>query len=464
MSAPPKKAKRVIAWFRLDLRLHDNEMLTEALKAGEEVYPVYVFDERTFKGKTEAGFAKTGPRRCQFIIEAVADLRQQLQALGIDLIIRTGKAEEEIFQLAQELKTGWVFCNREKTYEEEVQQNRLEEKLWTLGQEIRFFRGKMLYYTQDLPFPIAHTPDVFTQFRKEVEKLTPVREPLPKPQSFVAWSHRLALGELPQLSNFGWEMPPKDERSVLHFKGGETQGLKRLHYYLWESDAIAKYKETRNGLLGPDYSSKFSPWLAQGCLSPKQIYAELKRYENERKKNKSTYWLYFELLWRDFFRLMGKKYGHQIFLYTGLRGKKKKSLSNNMQAFENWMLGQTGQPFIDANMRELAKTGFMSNRGRQNVASYLINDLKVNWQLGAEYFESTLIDYDVTSNWVNWLYIAGVGNDPREDRYFNPISQSKRYDPEGEYIKYWLPELQEVDSRDIHELDSRQFITKEPKQ
>ncbi|WCL82342.1 DASH family cryptochrome [Saprospira sp. CCB-QB6] len=464
MSAPPKKAKRVIAWFRLDLRLHDNEMLTEALKAGEEVYPVYVFDERTFKGKTEAGFAKTGPRRCQFIIEAVADLRQQLQALGIDLIIRTGKAEEEIFQLAQELKTGWVFCNREKTYEEEVQQNRLEEKLWTIGQEIRFFRGKMLYYTQDLPFPIAHTPDVFTQFRKEVEKLTPVREPLPKPQSFVAWSHRLALGELPQLSDFGWETPPKDERSVLHFKGGETQGLKRLHYYLWESDAIAKYKETRNGLLGPDYSSKFSPWLAQGCLSPKQIYAELKRYENERKKNKSTYWLYFELLWRDFFRLMGKKYGHQIFLYTGLRGKKKKSLSNNMQAFENWMLGQTGQPFIDANMRELAKTGFMSNRGRQNVASYLINDLKVNWQLGAEYFESTLIDYDVTSNWVNWLYIAGVGNDPREDRYFNPISQSKRYDPEGEYIKYWLPELQEVDSRDIHELDSRQFITKEPKQ
>ena len=460
MSALPKKAKRVIAWFRLDLRLHDNEMLTEAIKAGEEVYPVYVFDERTFSGKTESGFAKTGPRRCQFIIEAVADLKQQLQALGIDLLIRRGKAEEEVFKLAQELKTGWVFCNREKTYEEELQQNRLEEKLWSIGQEMRFFRGKMLYYTQDLPFPIAHTPDIFTQFRKEVEKLTPVRKPLPKPKAFSPWSHRLPLGDLPQLSDFGWEMPPQDDRTVLQFKGGETEGLKRLHYYLWESDCIASYKETRNGLLGADYSSKFSAWLAQGCLSPKQIYAEIKRYETERTKNKSTYWLYFELLWRDFFRLMGKKYGSQIFLPTGLRGKKKKKLSNNIQAFESWVLGKTGQPFIDANMRELAQTGFMSNRGRQNVASYLINDLKVNWQLGAEYFESVLIDYDVTSNWVNWLYIAGVGNDPREDRYFNPISQSKRYDPDGEYIKFWLPELAQLDSREIHEADSRAFNRK----
>lgn len=144
----------------------------------------------------------------------------------------------------------------------------------------------------------------------------------------------------------------------------------------------------------------------------------------------------------------------------GLRGKKKKKLSNNMQAFESWLLGKTGQPFIDANMRELAQTGFMSNRGRQNVASYLINDLKVNWQLGAEYFESVLIDYDVTSNWVNWLYIAGLGNDPREDRYFNPISQSKRYDPDGEYIRLWLPELAALDSREIHEADSRAFSRK----
>ena len=128
--------------------------------------------------------------------------------------------------------------------------------------------------------------------------------------------------------------------------------MKRLQYYLWESDLIKEYKESRNGLIGGDYSSKFSPWLSQGCLSPKLIYSEVKKYEQERGKNESTYWLFFELLWRDFFRLMGKKYENRIFQKAGTRETSNEKWKNDPQLLQVWIEGRTGVPFIDANMRE----------------------------------------------------------------------------------------------------------------
>jgi deoxyribodipyrimidine photo-lyase len=250
------------------------------------------------------------------------------------------------------------------------------------------------------------------------------------------------------------ELPEFDSRSALIFKGGESEAMKRLNYYLWDSKLLSSYEETRNGLIGGDFSTKLSAWLAQGCISPKLIYAEIQKYEKVHGANKSTYWLYFELLWRDYFRLIGKKFGKKIFLQSGIFDKKPKSNKQSKALFNAWADGKCGQPFIDANMTELKISGFMSNRGRQNVASYLVNDLKLNWQLGAEYFESQLIDYDPTSNWVNWLYIAGLGNDPREDRYFNPQTQSRRYDPQAAYMKLWLPELNDLSADEIHEMKS----------
>ncbi len=244
-----------------------------------------------------------------------------------------------------------------------------------------------------------------------------------------------------------------DERAAIHQKGGETAGLDRLAYYLFDSHAIRTYKETRNGLIGPDYSTKFSAWLAHGCLSPKRIYAEVKAYEDKNGGNDSTYWVLFELLWRDFFRLQGKKYGNQIFRKGGTKGEAE-DWSKDPALLDRWMEGQTGTPFIDANMVEIGQTGFMSNRGRQNVASYLVKDLKLDWRMGAEYFEHILTDYDVTSNWCNWMYVAGVGSDPREDRYFNILSQAQRYDPVGEYVKLWLPELAEVPAECVHHPDT----------
>lgn len=451
------RVKRSIVWFRQDLRLHDNEALKKALEHSEEVIPVYVFEQSWFRGKTSYNFPKIGVYRSQFIIEAVEDLRKSLRQLGIDLILRIGDTVEEIFNLAVETQAHYVFANMERTYEENKLQNKLEKKLWTIGKETSFWRGKMLYYTQDLPFPIAHTPDTFSSFRKEVERYTPVREPLEAPSHFKTWTLQVNPGELPTVEDFGHQPFTRDKRSAFTLKGGETAALERLKDYLWERQLVNNYMKTRNGLIGADYSSKLSACLAQGCISPKYIYCELKRYERKVKKNKSTYWLFFELLWRDFFRLMGKRYGTRIFRKEGLLEAKHEPMPDNFEKLKEWIDGKTGVPFIDANMLELKYTGFMSNRGRQNVASYLVKDLKVNWQMGAEYFESVLVDYDVCSNWLNWMYVAGVGNDPRENRYFNPITQAKRYDPKGKYIRLWLPQLRDVvqDGSSIHEMSSR---------
>jgi deoxyribodipyrimidine photo-lyase len=447
------KNRKGIVWFRQDLRIHDNEALIDALKGCDEILPVYIFDERIFKGKTGFGFPKTGNIRAQFIIESVEDLRQSLRKLGTDLIVRVGKPEEELFHLARTYKFNWIFCNRERTQEEVQVQDALEKELWSVGQEIRYSRGKMLYYTGDLPFPVTHIPDTFTHFRKEVERFVGIRDPLASPTEIAPFTDDISVGEMPTLEDFGLEKLKMDKRAVLDYKGGETAALARLHYYFWETDLAKTYKETRNEMIGGDYSTKFSAWLAQGCLSPKSIYQELSKYEATKTKNKSTYWVFFELMWRDFFRFMAKKHGNLIFQKTGTRGEEKWSLNDDDNLLQIWIKGRTGIPFIDANMQEIAHTGFMSNRGRQVVASFLINDLKVNWQMGAEYFESQLIDYDPASNYGNWNYIAGVGSDPREDRYFNILKQGKRYDAEGEFVKLWLPELADIPTEKIHRPD-----------
>jgi deoxyribodipyrimidine photo-lyase len=453
--------EKAIVWFRQDLRLHDNEALTDALRCTQEVIPVYVFDERQFLGETRFGFPKTGKFRAKFILESVRDLRNRLRQKGSELIVRFGKPEEEIFRIARQARTSWVFCNRERTREEVEVQDALEKNLWSVGQEIRYSRGKMLYYTSDLPFPVTHTPDVFTQFRKEVERYVPVREPLPEPEEIPFYSGAIDCGELPGLSDLGQEEFEPDPRAVLEFRGGETEGLQRLKHYIWEAQHVKTYKETRNGLIGEGYSTKFSPWLAQGCLSPKMIYHEVKKYESVYGGNKSTYWVFFELLWRDFFRLMAKKYENRIFLRGGTKGEDDPAWRNDRKLLRKWVDGNTGVPFIDANMREIANTGFMSNRGRQNVASFLVKDLKVNWQMGAEYFESVLIDYDVASNYGNWNYVAGVGSDPRENRYFNILSQARRYDPDGAYVKLWIPELADLPADKVHRPDRLSFAEQE---
>ncbi len=234
------------------------------------------------------------------------------------------------------------------------------------------------------------------------------------------------------------------------FVGGEPAGLARLQEYFWDKDCLKTYKLTRNGMLHTNDSSKLSPWLAMGCLSPRQVYAEVQRYEQERLRNDSTSWLIFELLWRDYFYFLAAQQGNTLFRPSGIQGIPI-PWQQDWERFELWCRGQTGFPLVDANMQELAATGFMSNRGRQNVASFLTKNLGLDWRMGAEWFESLLIDYDVCSNWGNWNYTAGVGNDARGFRYFNIPKQSRDYDPQGDYLRHWLPVLARIPGDKIHE-------------
>ncbi len=433
--------KRAVVWFRSDLRLHDNEALTHAINTADEIIPLYIFDERVFKAKTSFGFNKTEVHRSQFIIESVTDLRSSLLKLGANLIVRIGSPEKIIPELSRSHKANWVYCNRERTKEEVIVQDELEANLWTIGVEMRYCRGKMLYHTADLPFPITQSPDVFTNYRKEVEKLIPIRLPLDAPKE-VTMVEGIEVGDLPSIEDFSQDNNGMQPGFPL--KGGETNALKELQYYLHETGLVSNYKKTRNEMLGRDYSSKFSAYLATGSLSPKLIYAELLKFAPDLSANEGAYWLYFELLWRDFFRLVGKKYGSKIFLQGGINNKLPDQQSEEMSLFNIWKEGRTGFPLVDANMREMNRTGFMSNRGRQIVASFLIYEMRMNWQLGAEYFESMLVDYDPCSNYGNWQYIAGVGVDPRQGRRFNLVFQAQKHDPEAQYIKHWIPELTDI--------------------
>ncbi len=355
--------------------------------------------------------------------------------------------------------------------------------------QLRPYYGQTLYHPEDLPFAIEEMPVVYTDFRKAVEKgasvrpvtatatataaltatASPARLPPMPPLPASAAEIRAALQEhaaergassaprvqppgayvpaapvpavsvgIPTVEALsGSSAPAPDPRAAIHFTGGETAAWQRLNTYFWERDQLRRYKHTRNGLVGADYSSKFSPWLSNGSLSPRSIVAEVRRYEAERVKNSSTYWLVFELIWRDYFAFLLRKFGGALFRFEGPMNRRPR-WSTDWTRFSAWREGTTGQDFIDANMREIAVTGYMSNRGRQNVASYLARDLKVNWLMGAEYFESQLIDYDPASNYGNWTYTVGVGTDPRRDRYFNPEVQSAKYDPDARYRLHWL--------------------------
>jgi deoxyribodipyrimidine photo-lyase len=293
-----------------------------------------------------------------------------------------------------------------------------------------------LYHAEDLPFPIKHIPDVFTNFRKKTEKDAIIRMPFEKPTQIN--SPEILEMELPTLENLGLVFSSIDSRAAIQFKGGETAALNRLNHYFYETKCLSKYKQTRNGMVGADYSSKFSAWLAMGCISPRYIYKEIKNYEKEFGANDSTYWLVFELLWRDFFRFMFKKHQTKFFLYAGIKTDKVNSKSLNEKLLSQWINGATQSDFINANMLELKLTGFMSNRGRQNAASYFCNELNMDWRLGAAYFEEQLLDYDECSNWGNWAYLAGVGNDPRGHRYFNIEKQANDYDKNKAFRNLWL--------------------------
>lgn len=467
--------KKGLFWFRHDLRLHDQPALDALREQVDEISFVYILDIdqinvlSTDSGQSyyqQAPFSKgnkskeglqtksdtpnIGKHRYRFLLETLADLNEQLRALGHALIVLNGNTLSCLeLLLTQNGYTHLGVSQHNGFYEIRVLDD-IQKRFANV--ELIKRESFSLFNECDLPFNVKDMPQVFSPFRRKVEKVLAARpthskiESLPTP--FLP-----QLEELPahlSLFDINCYGPKCDEGEFVEgkyvkgkyvegeFIGGESAGLRHLETYLFEWNAASTYKETRNTLdVWPD-STKLSAWLANGALSARYVMQRVKHYEETIEKNESTYWIYFELLWREFFYWLQKCHGSSWFRFRGIKGVSPDT-THNSDVFHDWCNGHTGYPIVDACMRQLLATGYMSNRGRQLVASCFVHELRQDWRYGAAWFEQQLIDYDVGSNWGNWLYLAGVGSDPRGHRQFNLQKQTETYDPDGTFRKKWLP-------------------------
>ncbi len=430
----PKKA---LLWFRNDLRLDDHEVLAQLPESVYQLLCVFCIDPRDWESQ-DPGISRTGPFRTQFLLESLHQLRHDLRARGNDLLVRMGPPELVIPEISQAWDPDIIYFEKEMApYENQVEVELINNvrSRWF----IKTYYGKSLIHPLDLPFDIDQLPDVFTKFRNLVEKKASLRPPYPAPEKLPPYPHEeWPVHDIPEFEELCKEaLPNQEAKAQFQYSGGEKKALEHLNAYFSVPEKAQNYKETRNGLLGGHFSTRFSAWLSMGNLSPRRIMQQLKEFEAEHGANDSTYWIFFELLWRDYFRFAVWKYEEKFFQKNGIKNQAP-AMQAHLGRFEQWRTGQTGQPFVDACMRELLHTGFMSNRGRQNVASYLVKDLNVDWRWGAAWFENRLIDYDPCSNYGNWAYVAGVGNDPRPNRWFNVERQAEMYDPEQSFQHHWL--------------------------
>ncbi|WP_397391651.1 DASH family cryptochrome [Polynucleobacter sp.] len=412
----------LIYWFRNDLRLADNPAFTQACLCADHLLPVYVHDSK--EQETVYGFERQGPHRQAFLRASLDDLGAQLRTLGSDLLEFSGKPAEVLLRLLKDASAKAIYCEQIEAPEEIEQVRILQEQ----GVDVEEFWQSSMLDPQAFPFELEKMPDVFTAFRREIEKAQlKFAQPIDAPKKIPALPAALPHGSI----------LPSRAQSFLHpyLLGGASYAYAHLKQYL-ERRLPDSYKETRNQPIGMDYSGKFSAWLALGCISARDIAAQLHEYEHYYGANDGTYWLWFELLWRDYFRFIHFKYGQKLYRASGLTGVPVKP--SYAPSFEQWRTGTAGTALVDAGMHELQQSGYLSNRMRQIVASYWIYDMKGDWRAGAAWFESQLIDYDVYSNQGNWLYIAGRGTDPRGGRPFNVAKQTQDHDPQEIYRKLWL--------------------------
>jgi deoxyribodipyrimidine photo-lyase len=406
---------------------------------------VYVHDS-ALKQVTPWGFARAGEHRLAWTAMAVKDVADQLMGLGSRLLQLEGDPCEVLENLVHRLDSPVLICEDVAAPEEQAQVQRLKAR----GVVVQTVWQSTLFAPDQLPFPPHKVPDAFTTFRQAVEiHAVKVHAPLPcaqklPPRPASNASSNDSDWDLAILTAISQAQAPStlsDPRSAFpwsrpEFGGGEGAALAHLARYC-SRGLPHSYKDTRNGLYGVDYSTKWSPWLATGALSPRQAWAAIQSFAFAQGANDSTYWIGFELLWRDHFRWLHHKHGRRLYRRTGLSDVPLPACTHRADNFDRWRQAKTGQDFIDAGMRELNATGYVSNRLRQNLASYLIHDLGCDWRAGAAWFEAQLIDYDVYTNQGNWLYLSGKGTDPRGSRRFNPEKQANDYDADGRYRAMW---------------------------
>jgi deoxyribodipyrimidine photo-lyase len=403
-------ASTALVWFRRDLRVHDHPPLRAALDAHDRVVPVFVFDDRLLNGRHASG------SRTRFMRECLADLREALRQRGGDLVIARGTPERELPELARAHDARAVYFASDASPFAMARDERVEDALRAAAIEPRRTPGN---FVADIGKLRAYT--VFTPFWRAWQKL-PRRDVIGAPRN-VPVPANLAAGELPGLA-LGDLVPDP-------LPGGETAGRERMNR--WLRDGIADYAARHDRLAGG--TSMLSPYLHFGCLSARELEQKAQAHEAYTR----------QLAWRDF-------YAHVLLHHPGnahhaLRRELDDIAWTGEDAhFDAWRQGRTGYPVVDAGMRQLAATGWMHNRARLIAACFLVKDLHVDWRRGERHFMRLLLDGDEANNNGNWQWISSVGVDPAPvyRRLYNPTLQQQRHDPEGEYVRRWVPELRGV--------------------
>ena len=407
-------------WFRHDLRLTDNPTFNKLCKQVDRLICVYI---QGYNKELQGSLCEvyTGKPKEIFQYQSVLALDKSLRQKKQFLLILDSPSHSTLTDLIQQHKVTHIAAD----FHPGVYEQNSFTALQNAYPQAKFISetGHSLFSSSDLPFELEYLPKSFTPFRKQVESLT---IDLPVEALSVLPS---AIWPTPEIQQ---PLIPQD-----NIKGGEIAAVEQLNNYLFGTDLIRQYKQTRNALDDWDSSSKLSLWLANGCLSVRTVYHTIKQYEAQRGANDSSYWLYFELLWREYFQWYLAKHQDTLFHFSGIQQVAPLTEFNQLR-FTCWCEGMTEYPVVNACMRQLEQTGYMSNRGRQLVASCFVHELGLDWRYGAAYFERQLIDYDVASNWGNWQYLAGVGADPRGHRRFDLNKQTAIYDPQAVFRHKWL--------------------------
>jgi len=439
--------KPTIVWFRSDLRLADNPALFAAVERGRPVIPVFIWapDE-------EAPWPPGGARRW-WLHQSLDRLQRALQALGSSLVLRRGASLPALRQIITDTGADAVYWNRR--YEPAVieRDKKVKKGLKDEGLEARSFNSHLLYEPWDVATKQGDPYKVFTPFWKTCTAMPEPDAPLDAP----------AKGDLPQPAHWP-ESDPLDALDLMPkikwyediaacWTPGERGAQARLETFL--DDAIRSYKDNRD-IPELDATSRLSPYLCHGEIGPRQVWHAVRRFMNDGRRNLSTdeskqCWAYLrEIGWREFAYHVLYHFPHTP--DSPLQAKYQNfPWREDAEQLKAWQRGRTGYPLIDAGMRQLWRIGWMHNRLRMVVASFLIKDLLISWEDGAAWFWDTLVDADLANNTLGWQWAGGCGADAAPYfRVFNPILQSKKFDGRGQYIRTYVDELQDVDAKDIH--------------
>jgi deoxyribodipyrimidine photo-lyase len=414
-----------VVWFRRDLRLGDNPAVEAARQDGGPIVPFFCIDDSLLKGR----FA-SGPRT-QFMLEALSDLNRSLGQAGSGLIVRTGNPITELIAVASEVGADTVYASVDAGPYARRRDREAAAQLEAAGIKLRGAPGLFAVDNLDELRTGAGDPfQVFTPFYR-AWMAAPRREVTDTPSRLAELPAGLTPGAIPTLGALGLSSELTDP-----MPGGESAALAR--WQTFRDGALAVYETGRNDL-ADDGSSKLSPYLHFGCLSPRRLESELGGGQGAEEFRR-------QLAWRDFYAQVLRDFPKNLRHEHQKRYRDRIAWSEDIEDFTRWQEGTTGYPLVDAGMRQLAREGWMHNRARLVVGSFLTKELGIDWRWGERHFMKLLLDGDVASNNGNWQWIASVGVDPQPitRRILSPSRQQERFDASGDYVRRYVPELANV--------------------